>query len=94
MLGRYLASGAAGKPDPVEARLWLERAIAQGVPDEGLQANSPPACGRRAGCLQDVSRSELGRQVAVNFESDADLHECGSCPVHSRSPAFHNDQQP
>jgi uncharacterized protein len=33
MLGRYLASGAAGKPNPVEARLWLERAIAQGVPD-------------------------------------------------------------
>jgi TPR repeat protein len=33
MLGRYLASGAAGKPNPVEARPWLERAIAQGVPD-------------------------------------------------------------
>jgi TPR repeat protein len=31
MLGRYLAQGAAGTYDPVEARLWLERAIAQGV---------------------------------------------------------------
>ena len=30
---RYLASGAAGKPNPVEARLWLERAIGQGIPD-------------------------------------------------------------
>ena len=33
MLGRYLARGAAGKPDPVEARLWLERAFASGVPE-------------------------------------------------------------
>jgi TPR repeat protein len=33
MLGSYLASGAAGKPNPLEARLWLERAVAQGVPD-------------------------------------------------------------
>jgi hypothetical protein len=33
--------------------------------------------------------SELGRQVAVDFESDADFHECGSCPVHSLFPPFH-----
>jgi TPR repeat protein len=33
MLGRYLAGGAAGKPDPVEARIWLERAVAQGILD-------------------------------------------------------------
>jgi len=31
MLGRYLASGAAGKPNPAEARIW--RAVAQSVPD-------------------------------------------------------------
>lgn len=31
MLGRYLATGAAGERDPVEARLWLERAVAQGI---------------------------------------------------------------
>lgn len=31
MLGRYLAQGAASTCDPVEARLWLERAVAQGV---------------------------------------------------------------
>jgi hypothetical protein len=37
--------------------------------------------------------SELGRQVAVDFESDADFHECGSCPVHSYLQ-FHNNQQP
>src|SRR5262249_51926842 len=38
--------------------------------------------------------SELGRQVAVDFESNADFHEGGSCPVHSCLPTFHNDQQP
>jgi TPR repeat protein len=31
MLARYLASGAARKSNPVEARIWLERAVAQGV---------------------------------------------------------------
>ena len=30
MLGRYLARGIAGERNPVEARLWLERAAAQG----------------------------------------------------------------
>ena len=33
MLGRYLANGAAGDPDPAEARVWLERALAQGISD-------------------------------------------------------------
>ena len=33
MLGRYIASGAADKPNPVEARQWLERAVAQGILD-------------------------------------------------------------
>jgi hypothetical protein len=33
MLGRYLVGGAAGKSNPVEARIWLERAVAQGVLD-------------------------------------------------------------
>jgi len=46
-------------------------------------ADSPPACGP-AGYLNGMRPgSELGRQVAVDFESDADFHECGSCPVHS-----------
>jgi uncharacterized protein len=31
MLARYLAGGVAGDPDLVEARSWLERAVAQGV---------------------------------------------------------------
>jgi hypothetical protein len=31
MLARYLASGAAGKPNPVEARHWLELAVEQGL---------------------------------------------------------------
>jgi uncharacterized protein len=33
MLGRYLASGAAGEPNPKEAYRWLEQAVAQGVPE-------------------------------------------------------------
>jgi len=41
---------------------------------------------------RDVPGSELGRQVAVDFESDADFHECGSCPVHSGFPSFHVQQ--
>ena len=31
MLGRYLAEGAAGDPDPSEARSWFEQAAAQGI---------------------------------------------------------------
>jgi hypothetical protein len=41
---------------------------------------------------RDVPGSELGRQVAVDFESDADFHECGSCPVHSGLLTFHVQQ--
>jgi TPR repeat protein len=33
MLSRYLGSGAAGESNPVEARLWLQRAVAQGISD-------------------------------------------------------------
>jgi len=33
MLGRYLARGVAGERNPAEARLWLERALAQGIPE-------------------------------------------------------------
>jgi uncharacterized protein len=33
MLGRYLTSGAAGDYDDQEARLWLKRAVAQGIAD-------------------------------------------------------------
>jgi hypothetical protein len=36
--------------------------------------------GRRA--IWVSRRSEFGRQITVDFESDADFHECGSCPVH------------
>jgi uncharacterized protein len=32
MLGRYLASAAAER-DPMEARRWFEKALAQGIPD-------------------------------------------------------------
>jgi TPR repeat protein len=31
MLGRYLVKGVAGELNPVEGRLWLEPAIAQGI---------------------------------------------------------------
>jgi TPR repeat protein len=31
MLGRYLSLGITADPNPLEARLWLERAVAQGI---------------------------------------------------------------
>jgi TPR repeat protein len=31
MLGRYLARNLAGEHDPEQARVWLERALAQGL---------------------------------------------------------------
>jgi uncharacterized protein len=43
MLGRYLAAGAAGAPDPDEARLWLERAVAQGIEDAQADLETLPA---------------------------------------------------
>jgi uncharacterized protein len=33
MLGRYLAEGVAGEPDPAAARAWFEQAAAQGIED-------------------------------------------------------------
>jgi hypothetical protein len=59
----------------------------------GTLIHSPPACGRRGYLNRMRPESELGRQVAVDFESDADFHKCGSCPVHS-CLQFHNNQQP
>src|SRR5215467_8953509 len=54
----------------------------------GLASNSPPACGP-AGYLNGMRPgSELGRQVAVDFESDTDFLECGSCPIHSCLPTM------
>lgn len=35
MLGRYLKKGLAGEVNPVEARIWLERAQAQGITEAG-----------------------------------------------------------
>jgi len=37
MLGRYLKRGLAGEVNPVEARIWLERAQAQGVDDAAAE---------------------------------------------------------
>ena len=44
MLGRYLSRGAAGQHDPVQARLWLERALTQGISEaetDLMQMNEP-----------------------------------------------------
>jgi hypothetical protein len=58
-----------------------------------LASNSPPVH-KPAGYFNRMRRgSELGRQVAVDFQSDADFHECRSCPVHSPLPPFHTRQQ-
>src|SRR5206468_10289742 len=45
MFGRYLARGLAGERDPDCARVWLERALAQGLQETrgDLAALPPPA---------------------------------------------------
>ena len=43
MLGRYLMNGAAGDLNPVEGRMWLERAVAQGVADAEIDLAAAPA---------------------------------------------------
>ena len=44
MLGRYLARGLAGERQPEEARVWLQRALAQGLGEvEADLAALPPA---------------------------------------------------
>jgi hypothetical protein len=44
MLGRFLLRNVAGEHNPVEARVWLERAVAQGLQDAKPDlANAPPA---------------------------------------------------
>ena len=46
MLGRYLARGLGGEQDPVAARVWLERAVAQGLVEaQGDLAALPPPVG-------------------------------------------------
>jgi hypothetical protein len=51
------------------------------------QAITRRSTGRRV-FQQDASWSELGRQVTVDFQSNADFHKCGSCPVHLFLPLF------
>src|SRR5207244_12951745 len=48
---------------------------------------------RRAISKKMPLESELGWQIAVDFESDADFHECRSCPIHSLLPPSHISQQ-
>jgi hypothetical protein len=43
MLGRYLAEGAAGEPNPSEARLWFEQAAAQGIEEAQADLAALPA---------------------------------------------------
>ena len=90
----HLRSGHAitslqNKPRRSEASKWEEMVKTTGlIGRQAGQANSPPACGL-AGYLNGMRPgSELGRQVAVDFESDADFLECGSCPVHSCLPTL------
>src|SRR5262249_30401056 len=54
------------------------------------RARQAEPAGPEAGGLfrQECRGSELGRQVAVDFKSDADFHERGSRPVHSCLPTL------
>src|SRR5438094_10448150 len=58
-----------------------------------VRRRSPPTYVPAGHFQEDASWIELGRQVAVDFESDADFHECRSCPIHSRLPPSHKSQQ-
>jgi TPR repeat protein len=62
MLGRYLARGIAGVKDPVEARPWLERALAQGLTEvQADLAALPPVDG--AAVPDEGTRSEAPAQA-------------------------------
>ena len=61
MLGRYLARGLAGKADPAEARIWLERAAAQGLDEArgdlaALPAPAPAAAPEAAPAASAMAR--------------------------------------
>jgi hypothetical protein len=45
-----------------------------------LRANNRRGSCPEGLCAQQEPESELGWQVAVDFRSDTDFHECGSCP--------------
>jgi hypothetical protein len=49
-------------------------------------------CGRRA-ISTKVLGSEFSRQIAVDFESNANLHKRGSCPGHSHLPFLSEEHQ-
>jgi TPR repeat protein len=40
MLGRFLARGLGGDPDPKEAKLWLDRALAAGIAEANTDLES------------------------------------------------------
>jgi hypothetical protein len=68
-------------------RLTLVVSCMKGWAEQRVAAKLEPA-GLGAGGLSQTKcvRSELSGQVAVDFESDADFHECGSCP-HTGPPS-------
>ena len=43
MLGRYLAEGVDGEPNPSEARSWFEQAAAQGIEEAQADLAALPA---------------------------------------------------
>ena len=49
-------------------------------------------CGRRAISPKCLG-SEFSRQIAVDFESNANLHKRGSCPGHSHLPFLSEEHQ-
>ena len=48
MLGRFLLRNVAGEHNPAEARIWLERAVAQGLQDAKADLNSLPPVANEA----------------------------------------------
>ena len=50
-------------------------------------------CGRRRAISTKVLGSEFSRQIAVDFESNTNLHKRGSCPGHSHLPFLSEERQ-
>ena len=70
MLGRYLARGLAGDRNPAEARVWLERAVAQGLAEARNDLDALPAAEPAPPAIAaPVSRVDAG--ASANADADA-----------------------
>jgi len=75
MLARYLAGGVAGERNPAEARLWLERVLAQGIASPTPRPTSPSLPHRWS--TRPPASNEWARPRSTGSTEDAALHRGG-----------------